>query len=140
MIKRRDFLKQSATALGSAGAVTMLPSAIARAHAIDPTPGSTWKDAEHVVILMQENRSFDHLFGTLQGVRGFNDPRVVKKPDAESLFVQTDAQGKTATPWHLSLKHSRITWMGDLPHGRRDQLDAWNGGHHDNWLTAKASR
>ncbi|MGT2490491.1 alkaline phosphatase family protein [Cupriavidus basilensis] len=28
---------------------------------------------EHVVILMQENRSFDNYFGTLKGVRGFGD-------------------------------------------------------------------
>src|SRR5581483_2536928 len=28
---------------------------------------------EHVVMLMQENRSFDHYFGTLKGVRGFDD-------------------------------------------------------------------
>ncbi len=31
-------------------------------------------DIEHVVILIQENRSFDHYFGTLPGVRGFSDP------------------------------------------------------------------
>ena len=45
----------------------LLSDVIQRALAIDPAPGSTWMDAEHVVILMQENRSFDHLYGTLQG-------------------------------------------------------------------------
>ena len=34
-----------------------LPSAIQKAFAIDPASGSTWRDAEHIVILMQENRS-----------------------------------------------------------------------------------
>ena len=33
-------------------------------------------DVKHVVVLMQENRSFDHYFGTLSGVRGFSDPGV----------------------------------------------------------------
>ena len=28
---------------------------------------------EHVVLLMQENRSFDHYYGTLRGVRGYGD-------------------------------------------------------------------
>ena len=38
----------------------------------DPVPP---QPIEHVVLLMQENRSFDHYFGTMPGVRGFNDPR-----------------------------------------------------------------
>src|SRR5580692_3168596 len=37
----------------------------------------TIRDVEHIVILMQENRPFDHHFGTLRGVRGFADPRAV---------------------------------------------------------------
>jgi phospholipase C len=38
----------------------------------------TIQDVEHIVILMQENRPFDHHFGTLRGVRGFSDPRTVR--------------------------------------------------------------
>ena len=56
----------------------MLPDSIKRAVAINPSPGSTYLDAEHVVILMQENRSFDHCFGTVRGARGFNDPRAIQ--------------------------------------------------------------
>ncbi len=59
---------------GAAGLSSFMPTSIQRALAIEPAPGSSWADAEHIVILMQENRSFDHCFGTLQGVRGFNDP------------------------------------------------------------------
>ena len=33
---------------------------------------------QHFIFLMQENRPFDHHFGTLRGVRGFSDPRAVK--------------------------------------------------------------
>jgi len=54
----------------------MLPASIQRALAIPANNVTgTIQDVEHVVILMQENRSFDHYFGMLQGVRGFNDPR-----------------------------------------------------------------
>jgi phospholipase C len=52
-----------------------MPASIQKAFAIDPDPGSSFLDAEHIVILMQENRSFDHTLGSLSGVRGFNDPR-----------------------------------------------------------------
>jgi hypothetical protein len=37
-------------------------------------------DVEHIVILMQENRSFDHYFGTLMGVRGFGDRFTIPLP------------------------------------------------------------
>ena len=48
-------------------------------------PGSA-RDIKHVVVLMQENRSFDHYFGTLAGVRGFDDPEALKHPDGRSVF------------------------------------------------------
>lgn len=140
MASRREVLKGSLAALGGAGASALLPGAIARAHAITPAPGSTWLDAEHIVILMQENRSFDHLFGTLRGVRGFNDPRAPLKSDGESVFVQRNPKGEAFAPWHVSLADTRITWLGDLPHGRQDQLDARNGGCYDYWLQAKVNR
>ncbi len=41
-----------------------------------PRPGNgRFGDIKHVVMLMQENRSFDHYYGTLSGVRGFSDPQ-----------------------------------------------------------------
>jgi len=45
----------------------------------------TIADVEHIVILMQENRSFDHYFGTLRGVRGFGDPRAVTLASGKSV-------------------------------------------------------
>ena len=77
---RRDFIKQAAM-LSGIGATGLFPESIRRAMAIEPQPGTTYLDAEHIVILMQENRSFDHTFGTLRGVRGFNDPRAITLPD-----------------------------------------------------------
>jgi phospholipase C len=71
MDNRRDFLKKAALLAGGIGFTGMLPPSIQKALAIDPKFGSTMLDAEHVVLLMQENRSFDHCFGALRGVRGF---------------------------------------------------------------------
>jgi len=136
MQTRRDFLKLAAMA---SGAAALLPETIQRAYAIDPAPGSTFLDAEHIVILMQENRSFDHAFGALQGVRGFNDPRAIPLANGNSVFVQTDAAGHSYAPWRLDIRDTRITWMGSLPHSRQSQVDAWNEGQHDGWLEAKRS-
>jgi len=136
MQTRRDFLKLAAMASGAAG---LLPEAIQQAYAIEPAPGSTFLEAEHVVILMQENRSFDHAFGTLRGVRGFNDPRALRLENGNSVFVQTDEAGNSYAPWRLDIRDTRVTWMGSLPHSRHSQVDAWNEGLHDKWLEAKRS-
>ncbi|MES1249123.1 MAG: alkaline phosphatase family protein, partial [Chitinophaga rupis] len=74
MDNRREFIKKAALLAGATGLAGVLPPSIQAALAIDPSPGSNWYDAEHVVILMQENRSFDHSFGNLKGVRGYRDP------------------------------------------------------------------
>ena len=136
-MQRRDFLKLAAMVSGAATASGLIPDSIRQAYSIEPAPGSTYLDAEHIVILMQENRSFDHTFGTLRGVRGFNDPRAIRLPNGNSVFVQTDASGSSYAPWRLDIRDTRITWMGSLPHSRQSQVDAWNEGRHDGWLEAK---
>ena len=77
-VSRRDFIKKAMLLSGVTAAYGAVPDSIRKAVAINPAPGSTYLDAEHVVILMQENRSFDHCFGTLKGVRGFNDQRAIQ--------------------------------------------------------------
>lgn len=133
MTNRRDFLKQAALLASAAG----IPSAIQRAMAIEPAPGSTWEDAEHVVILMQENRSFDHCLGSLRGVRGFNDPRAVTLPSGLPVWCQVNGAGETCAPFRLDLKGSNATWLGCLPHDWADQSLARNQGKHDRWLDTK---
>ena len=139
METRRNFLKLAAMLSGAASVSDLIPEAVERAYAIEPPAGSTYLDAEHIVILMQENRSFDHALGTLQGVRGFSDPRAIRRADGHSVFVQTDAAGNSYAPWRLDIRDTRITWMGSIPHSRNSQVDAWNGGQHDGWLDAKRS-
>ena len=138
MQTRRDFLKR-ASMLAGAGASGAIPESIQRAFAIEPEPGSTYLDAEHIVILMQENRSFDHTLGTLQGVRGFNDPRAIRQANGNSVFLQSSASGETYAPWRLDIKDTKVTWMGSIPHTRHSQVDAWNQGHHNGWVDAKRS-
>ena len=74
---RRTFLQLMG--LTAATTLTTLKSNIAKALMIPANNRTgTIQDVEHIVILMQENRPFDHHFGTLRGVRGFNDPRAVR--------------------------------------------------------------
>jgi phospholipase C len=136
---RRDFLKQAALASAAAGFSDVLLPSIARAMAIDPAQGSSYLDAEHVVILMQENRSFDHALGTLRGVRGFNDPRAIRLPNKNPVWLQTNAEGETYAPFRLNIKDTNATWMGSIPHSWTDQVDARNGGRYDRWLDSKRS-
>jgi len=139
MDTRRDFLKKAMLLSGAAGWNGLFPESIQKAMAIDPVAGSTYLDAEHVVILMQENRSFDHCFGTLKGVRGFNDPRAVSLPDRNKVWLQSNAKGETYAPFRLDIRDTKITWMGSIPHVRSSQVDAFNGGRHDKWLDSKRS-
>jgi phospholipase C len=139
MDTRREFLKKAVLLSGAAGFSGGVPASIARALAIDPQLGSTYLDAEHVVILMQENRSFDHCFGTLRGVRGFNDPRAITLPDKNLVWLQTNTAGETYAPFRFNIRDTKITWMGSVPHSRSSQVDANNSGKYDQWLNAKRS-
>jgi len=140
MPTRREFVRDAALLSSAAFARGKIPAAIARAMSIDPAPGTTFRDAEHVVILMQENRSFDHCFGALRGVRGFRDPRAHVQPNGNPVWFQTDAQGATYAPFRLDIANSSATWLGGLPHNWPDQVDARAGGRYDQWLIAKPKR
>jgi phospholipase C len=137
MDTRRDFIKKATLLSGMAGMNTLIPASIQRALAIDPKPGSSWMDAEHIVILMQENRSFDHCFGQLRGVRGFNDPRAIELPNGNPVWLQSNQAGETYAPFHLNIKDTKATWMSSLPHSWKNQVEARNDGRYDQWLNVK---
>ncbi len=139
MDNRREFLKKAAMLSAGTGLINVLPASIAKAMAINPEAGSTYLDAEHIVFLMQENRSFDHAYGTLQGVRGFNDPRAITLPNKNLVWLQPNKQNQTFSPFHLDIKNTKITWMHSLPHSWENQTDARNNGKFDGWLDAKKS-
>jgi phospholipase C len=131
---RRAFLQLAAgVALGAAA----LPPGVAKALALPANRVTgTIKDVQHVVILMQENRSFDHYFGTMRGVRGFGDPRPIDLPSGQPVWRQPTKDGASAvSPFHLDTAATRAETMFSLDH-------SWKGGHarwkhHDAWVPAK---
>ncbi|QAY75814.1 phosphocholine-specific phospholipase C [Sphingosinicella sp. BN140058] len=141
-IPRRTLLKGG---LGAA-ALAALPPSIARALAIpaDVRTG-TIRDVDHVVILMQENRSFDHYFGTLRGVRGFADPHPIPLPgDARTIWEQAAGTGPGArrvAPFHLATASDwALMRMEGTPHSWPDAQRAWDQGRMADWPAHKTER
>jgi len=139
MESRRAFIKKAGLLAGSIGLMNSLPDSIQAALKIDPKTGSTYLEAEHIVMVMQENRSFDHSFGALRGVRGFNDPRAVKLADGRPVWLQSNLNGDTYVPFRLDIKNSNAAWTRDLPHSWENQIGAWNKGQFNGWLEWKHS-
>lgn len=106
--------------------------------AIAEAAPSKLSDIDHIVILMQENRSFDHYFGTLSGVRGFDDARAVLLPDGRPVFYQPDSRSRDGyvLPFHLDTKTTSAQRLHDLSHAWTALHASWNGGRVDNWVTA----
>src|ERR1700685_1339380 len=126
-------------ALGAAAFSAAFPKSIQRALAIEPNiVTGTIKDVKHIVVLMQENRSFDHYLGSLRGVRGFDDPRAVTLPSGNSVFQQPNGAG-TLLPFRPPQPFLGSQFVGDLAHNWSDQHNAWNNGNNDGWVAAKGS-
>ena len=103
---RREFLRLSLHASGATAAAALLPASIRKALAIPAARVTgTLQDVEHVVILMQENRSFDHYFGTLRGVRGFGDRHPVPLASGKPVWHQSDGQQRVQ-PYHLDTRRT----------------------------------
>jgi len=138
---RRDFLRAAAQAAGSATALTMLPLGIRNALAI-PANNKTGsiRDIEHIVVLMQENRSFDHYFGTLRGVRGFGDTRAINLPNGKPVWHQPLAGGAgEVLPFRPTAPNLGLQFLQDLPHDWPTTHGAWNGGRNDQWVPNKGT-
>ncbi|WP_409491198.1 phosphocholine-specific phospholipase C [Amycolatopsis sp. cmx-11-12] len=128
-MRRRTLLK----AAGAASAFTLLPESVRQALAAD-APAGGLDVIEHVVVFMQENRSFDHYLGTLRGVRGFNDPAAIKLPSGASVFQQPNGSG-TLLPYAIDDQ-----FMADVDHSWSGGHRAWNKGRHDAWCGVKGVR
>ncbi|MEU3781102.1 phosphocholine-specific phospholipase C [Streptomyces sp900129855] len=135
-VNRRRFLQLA----GATTAFTALSSSIERAAALPANhrTGSI-EDVEHIVVLMQENRSFDHYYGKLRGVRGFGDPRPVTLAGGKSVWHQPDAGGKDVLPFHPDADDLGLAFIQDLPHGWNDGHAAFNGGKYDKWVPSKSA-
>ncbi|HEX6453532.1 MAG TPA: alkaline phosphatase family protein [Trebonia sp.] len=109
------------------------------------TSSASLSDIKHVVILMQENRSFDHYFGTLSGVRGFSDPNVLANSKGGTVFDQygyqpgvgVDAGGYTQ-PFNLQNNPPAENGYdtNDIDHSWGGQHASWNNGAMDSFITS----
>src|SRR5581483_8100720 len=159
LLTRRQFLKAGA-ALGAAGAVGRAALRPGQARLIDAalaTSSGAFDPAavKHVVVLMQENRSFDHYFGALAGVHGFRDPYAGRYPGSTPTPFQqlgplaalpgwtgpTSGGKAVLEPWRLvsepPMKNGQTT--NDITHDWTPQHQAWNGGRMDQWFATHAA-
>jgi len=144
-VKRRRFIGRVAQGALAAGAgwAGVLDRALAQAPA---RRTGTLQDVEHVVVLMQENRSFDHYFGWLNGVRGFADPFPLPGPGGRSVWLQPRDPGepiRAGTAPHMAPflldtdKQAALMRAEGTPHRWIDAQHAWDHGRMANWPAAK---
>ncbi|HEY1932328.1 MAG TPA: alkaline phosphatase family protein [Acetobacteraceae bacterium] len=127
LLRRRELLQASAALAGLAAQ----PAAAAARPA-------TLSDIDHIIVLMKENRSFDHYFGTLRGVRGFDDPSALRLPDGRSVFYQPDPENPDGhvLPFHLDTATTSAQRLHDLSHSWQPLHWCLNGGAMDAWVPA----
>src|SRR5581483_494223 len=138
-LTRRRLLRGAAGVAGAAAAQLLMPRNVQRVLAQGPPRQASLSDIKHVVLLMQENRSFDHYFGTLAGVRGFNDPKAMKLYSSKrSVFYQPDPEHSNGylLPFHLNTRATNAQKIPSTDHSWGVQHDAWNKGDMDRWVPA----
>ncbi|MDR6625539.1 phosphocholine-specific phospholipase C [Caulobacter segnis] len=129
---RRSFLRAAAAGAASG----LLPATIARALTIPARHQTgTIMDVEHVVIFMQENRAFDHYFGTLNGVRGFGDPRPQGLPGGASVWRQPSREHPDGfvAPFHGDASATNAYTVDGSEQGHQGATTIVNGGRYDQW-------
>lgn len=132
-LDRRTFLKM----VGTPALAAAIPLDLTKALSIPAhNKAGSIEDVEHVVFLMQENRSFDHFFGTMRGVRGFADPHPIALPTGKSVWHQPDGHGELL-PFRPEVPDVGRAFLPDPPHGWNDTHGAWNGGRYDKWVPNK---
>ncbi|GGV54680.1 phospholipase C, phosphocholine-specific [Streptomyces griseoflavus] len=129
--------------LTGGAAFSLLPPSLHEAMAA-PMPRGGLRAVEHVIVLMQENRSFDHYFGTLRGVRGFGDRTPLRLPSGAGVFEQPRPGGGAVLPFSArraaldaGRPESDIQYLGALAHGFDDANQARADGWWNAWVAAK---
>ncbi|HEY1639645.1 MAG TPA: alkaline phosphatase family protein [Streptosporangiaceae bacterium] len=154
-LSRRNLIRGAAVVTGAAVAASVSPATAALAEpAVKHARHNDLRDIKRVVILMQENRSFDHYFGSLRGVRGFGDRSTITLPGGSPVWQQpTTAPGQPVTgtqyPWRLSSGTFTGTQppspeigaqnYGGTDHSWESQHGAWYGGLMNAWYFARAA-
>ena len=137
-LSRRELLRGAGKLAAAAAALRLMPPNVQRMLAQQSPAKGSLRDIKHVVMLMQENRSFDHYFGTMAGVRGFDDPEALRLSTGQSVFYQPDDKNpkKYLLPFHLDTRASSAQQIPSTSHAWAVQHEAWNGGKMDQWLPA----
>ncbi|PYU37207.1 MAG: phospholipase, partial [Acidobacteria bacterium] len=92
-------------------------------------------DIEHVVIFIQENRSFDHYFGSYRGVRGFSDQSpAFQQPDPAN---STNPPAGVLLPFHLDTSKTNAACTHDITHDWVPQHQSWDNGAMDGFVTSR---
>ncbi len=129
-LHRRDFIKMSATA---GLAASLWEPLLQKALAVEAYNATrSIMDVQHIVILMQENRSFDHYFGAMKGVRGFGDRFPIPLESGHRAFHQSDGQ-KVVPPYRADGRKSDAAFINETPHNFPDTQAAWNQGKYGFW-------
>jgi phospholipase C len=145
---RRGFLRAIGSATGATAALASFPPAIARALSINAARrAGTIEDVQHIVVLTQENRSFDHYFGTLNGVRGFADRFPIPVANSAGITGKTvwyqpnavaGATPPVLAPFRLdTVANFPLMRVAGTPHGWLDAQVAWDHGRMNNWPAYK---
>jgi phospholipase C len=138
-ISRRNFLTAATRAASTAAVLSVLPPSIRSALAIKANNETkSINDVKHIVILMQENRSFDHYFGTLRGVRGFGDRFPIPLESGKPVWFQSDG-AKEIPPFHFDKTTMNAALIIDTPHNFPDTQGAWNQGKYGYWPMYKTA-
>lgn len=140
-MNRRDFILNSGKGVFATAALASFPASIQKALAIDAkVETGTIKDVKHVVILTQENRSFDNYFGTFKGVRGFGDRFTIPLSDGRQVWQQYDKNKNKVLPYHLDSRLGNAQRVSGTPHSWSDGQQAWDCGRMGNWVEHKRSQ
>jgi phospholipase C len=137
---RRRFIGGVAGAAAAGSVLSGLPAGMAEALG-EPRRRGSLDDVEHVVVLMQENRSFDHYFGTMRGVRGFGDRAALRLTTGLDTFHQPDpgrTDGGFLEPFHVDTSKVDGQDLGDLDHSWIPTHKMWNNGLWDGWVANKS--
>lgn len=138
MLKMLGGLTAGAFASTFTGCVQHMPDNVKDRLKDPPDYVDSLEDIEHVVLLMQENRSFDHYFGTLSGVRGFDDPDVLTMENGRSVFHQPDLKNPDSylLPFRLNTTTSSAQKIPSTSHAWGALHDSWNHGQMNQWISA----
>jgi phospholipase C len=141
VLSRRSFLRAGVAGGATLAGVGGVEGVLNRALAVPRPRRARLSEIERVVILIQENRSFDHYFGCLRGVRGFADPKALRDVTGRSVFDQVDpdlidnASGHVL-PFRLNDATTAGQCVADQSHAWAAQQASWDGGAMDHFAGA----